>query len=295
MNPSLIRLQELHLSINSYRTVTLPDTFQHPTIQRLHFNENLVTEWAELAKLSHAFPNLHTLIACGNPIQEITELSSDLFPSLHTLNLNDCALCSWASLEHLHILGKLKDLSVMTVPLGKDMDEKKRRKAFIARLPNVVKLNKSVVSEKERETAERWLIRELSGMENPPAIYHTLVGKHGELNQLADIDLGATQAGFGEEPHDPSRVKMEFHFDSEDRPMEEREVNINWTCRKFKSWVAKELLGMPPSSFNIWYCDKAWVYQMPLDAKKTFLRILRLDERTEIHIRMKSSSAHGNS
>ena len=275
------------MSINSYRTVALPDTFQHSTIQRLHFNENLITEWAELAKLSHAFPNLRTLIACGNPIQEIPELPPDLFPSLQTLNLNDCALCSWPSLEHLHALGKLVDLSVMKIPLGKDMDQKKRRNAFVARLPNVVKLNKSIVNEREREAAERWLIRELSGTQDLPAIYQTLVVKHGELNQLADIDLGAPREGFGEDPHDPSCVKMEFHFDGEDRPMEEREVNMNWTCKQFKSWIAKELLGMPSSSFGIWYHDKSWVHILPLKPNKTFLRILRLDEQTEIHIRMK--------
>ena len=274
-----IRLQEVHLSINSYRTVALPDTFQHSTVQRLHFNENLITEWAELAKLSHAFPNLRTLIACGNPIQEIPELPPDLFPSLQTLNLNDCALCSWASLEHLHALGKLVGLSVMKVPLGKDMDQKKRRKAFVARLPNVVKLNKSVVSEKEREAAERWLIRELSGTQDPPAIYQTLVGKHGQMAQLADVNLSP-----------PQTINLEFHFEDSEQPVEKRDVALKQTVKEFKTWIGKHLLSMPPSSFRLYYHDRTWgTWDSTgvLNQNQRSLHSYRFGAGTEIHIQMR--------
>lgn len=265
------------MSINNYDVIALPETFQHPNVQRLHFNENQITEWAELAKLSHAFPNLHTLIACGNPIREIPELTSDLFPCLQMLNLNNSALSSWTSLEHLQALCKLEELSVMKVPLGKDMDQRKRRKAFVARLPKIVKLNKSVVTDKDREAAEHWLIRELAVMPDPPTIYQALVEKHGPVNKLADVDLSP-----------PKTVKVEFHFDGLDRPKEEGEVVLNQTVWEFKTWIAKNLLSMPTSSFRVFYMDPSIMAGTDVFRHNNkYVYSYRFTEGTEIHIEMK--------
>lgn len=264
------------MSINKYSTISLPETFQHPTIQRVHLNDNQITEWVELAKLSHAFPSLHTLIACSNPIREIPELSVALFPSLQCLNLTNSALCTWASLEHLQALGKLEDLSVMKVPLGKEMAEKNRRKAFVARLPKIAKLNKSVVTEREREAAERWLIRDLQAKPDQSAFYQALVEKHGELKQLADIDLSP-----------PKTMELEFHFDEEERPAEKRKVVLKQTIWEFKTWVGKNLLSMPPSRFRLLFDDKGWANRGLLQHNQRTLYSYRFSEETEIHIQMK--------
>lgn len=267
----------MHLSINNYSVIALPESFQHPNVQRLHFNDNHITEWTELAKLSRAFPKLHTLIACGNPIHEIPELDCGLFPCLQTLNLNDSALSSWASLEHLQALCSLQELSVMKVPLGKDLDQKKRHKAFVARLPNILKLNKSVVTDKDRETAERWLIRELAVLPDPPAIYLALVQKHGRVTQLAGVDLSP-----------PKTVKVEFHFDDQDRPMEEGEVILKQTVWEFKTWIAKHLLSMPTSSFRVSYTDNSTFACGELfKHNNKYLYTYRFNDGTEIHIHMK--------
>ena len=265
------------MSLNNYSSITLPDTFQHSTIQKLYFNENQITDWAELSKFSHAFPSLRTLIASSNPIQEIPELKPGLFPSLHTLNLNNCGLCSWDSLEHLSTLSKLEELSVMKVPLGEDMDEKKRRKAFVAHLPNIVMLNKSVVSAEEREIAERWFIRDLADRPDPPAIYHTLVEKHKITTKLADVKLNP-----------PKTITFEFHFDGEDRPMEKREFPLKSTVGQLRSWVGENLLSMPTSSFRLYYNDRSW-FSMDVFTRthnNRYLHSYRFSEETEIHIEM---------
>lgn len=115
----------LHLSLNTYTTVDLPQAFLHSQLY------NQISVWEELAKLSHAFPNLQVLIACNNPIRDIPLLTGEAFPALQTLNL---CLSSWQSIQHLASLCRLKDLSVLEVPVGEvpvgeGVELKKRRYA----------------------------------------------------------------------------------------------------------------------------------------------------------------------
>lgn len=211
------RLQELHLSVNTYTTVDLPEAFLHSQLQRLYLNDNQISEWEELAKLSSAFPNLQALIACNNPIQGIPPLTGETFPALQTLNLNSSCLLSWQSIQHLASLCRLEDLSVLKVPVGERLEPKKRHYAFIARVPRIVKLNKTNVSDTEREDAERWMVREWEGAPDPPPVYHQLVQKHGMIQQLADVDLNP-----------PNIVMIKFHFyDNEERAVEEVPVDMD--------------------------------------------------------------------
>lgn len=176
------------------------------------------------------------------------------------------------------MLCKLQELSVLKVPLGREMEEKTRRKAFIARLPNIRKLNKSVVTETEREMSERWLIREMKDLPNPPAIYHLLVKKHGELKPLADVNLSPVD-----------KVTMEFHFDGQDRMVERREVNLHQTVFDLKKWVSKTMVGLPVSRFELRFHDKAltdWGGEV-LKNNQKMLYSYRMNDGDEIHVRLK--------
>ena len=265
------RLQELHLSVNTYTTVDLPQDFLHSQLQRLYLNDNQISVWEELAKLSPAFPNLRALIACNNPIQHIPSLTEETFSTLQTLNLNSSCLCSWQSILHLATLRQLEDLSMLKAPVGEELEPKKRRFAFIARLPRIVKLNKSNVSDMEREDAERWMVREWDREPDPPSLYHQLVQKHGPIQQLADVDLNP-----------PKIVMLKFLFEGdEERGIEEAPVDMDKRVGDLKAWVADRLLGMPTTSFKLWYFDKL------LKPNQKFLYTYRFAEGDTIHIQMK--------
>lgn len=227
--------------MNNYSGVDLTEAFLHSNLKQLNLNENSIQEWEEFVKLSHAFPNLQSLFASNNPVQKIHPLSSGIFPSLFTLNLNGSGLHQWQCIERLQELCQLKELSVMKIPLGAEMEEKKRRQAFVARLPRIAKLNKSSVTDTERETAERWLLREVKGSPDPPAVYQDLLKKHGQLDPLADVNLNPVEM-----------VTLEFVICDEDGRVEERTVNVDQTVWDLKTWIADHLLGVPVSRFRVW-------------------------------------------
>lgn len=144
----------------------------------------------------------------------------------------------------MQALCSLEELCITKVPLTQHMeDDKVRRQACISRLPRVRKLNKTTVTEGEREAAERWLLRDMADHPNPPAYYQALVEKHGHLNPLAEVNLGP-----------PRTVTMHFHYAAGERiVMEERTVSLEQTVWDFKTWIAEELLTVPVNSFELSY------------------------------------------
>lgn len=169
----------------------LDPAFTHNSLQRLHINNNGISEWAELEKLGHTFPALHTLVAIANPLSKITVpiASPHIFPSLNCLTLNSTQLSKWSSIEALATFPDLVDLSLLNVPLGQHMRESERRFAIIARLPSLQLLNKSQVTPTERENAERWAIRHYHDKKDKLHTYQQLVNIHGLLQPLADVNL----------------------------------------------------------------------------------------------------------
>lgn len=70
----LPNLEELHLSLNEYKTVDLvidkPENCNH-TLKKLHFTGNPIEFWHEIAKLGYAFPNLESLVLAECPIRSL--------------------------------------------------------------------------------------------------------------------------------------------------------------------------------------------------------------------------------
>ena len=267
-------LQELHLNKNEYSQVNLDPSFQHTTLKRLHINNNLFLEWTEIEKFSSAFPNLQALVALSNPLSGIP-VRNTVFPELTSLNLNGTKISDWASIEQLNSLPKLSDLALLKVPLCKGMEEKKRRMAVVARMPNLTKLNKSMISDTEREDAERWLIRNHEHDSNHPAIYTSLVEKHGTLNPLADVDFSRNE------------VRLEFIFD--DRASEIHHINLCQTTLQLKRWLGKRI-GMRPSTLRLIYVDTEVVeyyYSEEMRWNGKYLDAYRMKDGDKIEVRMK--------
>ena len=268
-------LEELHLSINDYTTVDFDPSFSHPSISRLHFNHNTISKWEEITKLSTAFPGLQKLVASSLPVAEIPQQNTDLFPSLSSLYLNDSSLSNWVSVEHLASLSKLTDLSILNLPLTTRLKEKERRFAVIGRLPELQSLNKSSITETEREDAERWLIRQFMDDPTPPTIYHTLVAKHGIVNRLADVDLR------------PQTTAL-FEITFQDK-CEQHHVNIKQTLKKFKQWLSENIVGLPPSTFRVFYLDvgsECGEIEMKYEQRELYR--YRVKDGDKIHIQLKA-------
>ncbi len=278
--------------MNGYSTVDFRETFKHEGLKNLHFNDNQIEQWDEMAKLSSAFPNLQRLIAASNPIAAVpNDLdTSRVFTELLVLNFNNSSLSEWDSIESLQTLQKLQDLSILKIPLSQQMEVGKRRKAFVARLPNLNKLNKTPITDSEREMAERWLIRELRGVPNPPTIYQELVKKHGNLQPLVDINLAPVNT-----------ISMDFRFVGMEKDTKSLEVQLNQTVLEFRKWVGQTVLAVPESSFQLFYVNKEdvvdrvheeviYIHRVCLKNNNKKLYAYRMSDGDEIHIEMKIPS-----
>lgn len=71
----LKNLEELHLSLNEYKTVELDhtqDENKNFSLKKLHFTGNPVEDWCEIAKLGHLFPSLESLVLAECPIRSLS-------------------------------------------------------------------------------------------------------------------------------------------------------------------------------------------------------------------------------
>ena len=172
--------------------------------------------------------------------------SSVPFSCLRYLNINNCQLSSWEDIDVLGQLQSLSEASLLSIPIGDTLSEKEGRMTYISRLQRLRKLNKSLITDDEREAAERWFIRLHLDDPNPPQIYAMLVKRHGKLLPLAEVNLGAKQT---------ARLLFTFHSIT-DWPAEEYEIDLEMTTWELRSWIGNELLQVPSSTLSIYYIDK---------------------------------------
>ena len=208
-------------------------------------------------------------MAIANPISCVCANTQQHFPKLKLLNLNETEISTWDSIQCLSDLISLTDFSLLKVPLGSDLSEKHRRFATIARMPLLTRLNKSTVDGEEREDAERWLVRQFDGQPDHtrPKVYNELKVKHGIINQLAVVDLSPKR-----------KASLEFHF--EDKPIETHTVLLKQTTKQLKSWICKNLLGVPSCKLMLLYGDT--------ECLETFgLQRMRYDNKNLMSYRMK--------
>ena len=238
-------VSELYLSKNQYEDshFDILDRPQHDALAHLNTVDNNLTEWKSVETLGELFPNLDTLTICSNPLSGVTPVGGK-FKNLRNLNLNKTMVSSWECVENLSTYPRLTELSLWHVPIGRDFEDKERRFAVIARLPMIHLLNKSTISETEREDAERWLIRKYKKEPQRPNIYSTLIEKHGDLQPLQDIDLS----------YSPEKeVSLEFYYDGIEKRTEIHKVNIAQTTKQFKTWIGRTLLNIPPPKLKLFY------------------------------------------
>ncbi|XP_078590193.1 tubulin-specific chaperone cofactor E-like protein [Branchiostoma floridae x Branchiostoma japonicum] len=232
-------VEELHLSMNNYSGVDQPPR-SFPSVKILHFNGNNLQSWVEVCKLGETFPSLVSLVMHEVPLKDIeapTKQLQETFLCLQKLNISNTGVGSWESLEKFNSLNQLKDVRLLGVPLLDDIsDEKLRRQMVIARLPQIVRLNGSSVSEAEREDAERAFIRHFLDSEEKPERYHALVGIHGVLDPLVEVDLT---------PQTTAHVQVKF-----EESVKVMDLNVQQTLKEFKRSL-KDWTGLPPNKIRV--------------------------------------------
>ncbi|KYN31031.1 Tubulin-specific chaperone cofactor E-like protein [Trachymyrmex septentrionalis] len=266
----LRNLEELHLSLNEYKTVDLdhqkPENV-NPALKKLHFTGNPVEVWNEISKLGYLFPNLKSLVLAECPIRRgwpseskpesngmTIESPHDPFRMLRFLNLNGTLLSIWDEVERLARFPALKSLRIQGCPLfesPREYTEHERRQLLIARLPNVETLNGGgVISSQEREDAERAFIRYY--MDKPEADrperqvstlakYSELVAIHGKLDPLVNVDLTPEK-----------RVKVTFTYGD---LVEVRSVDVYRTVFELKTKL-ESMVKIPANRMRLFYVDQ---------------------------------------
>lgn len=267
----IFRVQDLYLSLNNYETI--PETSeQYPNIRNLAINKHGIKRWDEVSKLGLVFPNLTALWMSECPLENVDPSEMSLhFPNLKSLSLNDNRLNSWEDIDALKQFPVLTDVSLMGIPLLNEYSDPVKRQLLIARLPNIQKLNKTRVTEEEREDAERFFIRHHMDDENPPSRYLELVDTHGILDRLADVNLRPKESAV-----------ISFIFD--DQPLFKREISLMQTTTSLKKYLS-EFIGIPPPGFKVLYHDVGFSYgleDMIFGSRKLYR--YNMKDGDEIHV-----------
>ena len=114
------RLTELHVSLNKYRTISLPAECVHNSLIKLFVNNNEIDTWAEVSKLGVAFPCLQTLNIIDNSVSNLSSIEDfTKFPALTDLNISQCQIESWEDVDKFRQFPVLINLRITDIPLVK--------------------------------------------------------------------------------------------------------------------------------------------------------------------------------
>uniref|UniRef100_A0A182WDK0 Ubiquitin-like domain-containing protein n=1 Tax=Anopheles minimus TaxID=112268 RepID=A0A182WDK0_9DIPT len=232
-------------------------TDPHGGVRKLHLTGNYISEWGEICRIGRVFPQLEALVLADCPLRSLQptdpqgneneEESHKYFPHLKLLNLSNAKIDSWEDIDRLAEFPALSNVRLQYWPLWARTDsttEHERRQLLIARLPNISILNGGdTIGAVEREDAERSFIRHY--LDKPdaerPSRYYELIGVHGQLDPLVNIDLRPER-----------KVKVRFTF--EDQAIE-RTVDVNRTVSDLKSRLER-IFEVPAARMRLYYVDQ---------------------------------------
>ncbi|XP_041850386.1 tubulin-specific chaperone cofactor E-like protein isoform X1 [Melanotaenia boesemani] len=238
-------LEELFLCLNEYSSVSA-SSVACPTLRLLHITDNSLHDWAEVRKFGSMFPSLDTLVMANNnlaSIQDNKDILQRLFPNLRSINLHNSGLNRWEDIEKLNFFPKLEEVRLQGIPLLQTFTNAERRSLIIAQLPSITLLNGSVVTDTEREDAERFFIRYYADCpeEELPYRYHSLVTKYGKLEPLAEIDLRPR-----------FRAQVEVHCEEK---VEQVSIRLDQTVAELKKQLTA-VVQLSTNSMRLYYIDK---------------------------------------
>ncbi|XP_049581503.1 tubulin folding cofactor E-like a isoform X3 [Syngnathus scovelli] len=238
-------LEELFLCLNEYSGVRAASVVC-PSLRLLHITDNNLLDWGEVRKFGSMFPGLDTLVMANNnlaSIKDSKDILQRLFPNLRSINLHNSGLNRWEDIEKLNFFPKLEEVRLQGIPLLQTYTNKERRSLMIAQLPSISHLNGSLVTESEREDAERFFIRYHLHCpeEELPRRYHCLVNKYGKLEPLAEIDLRPR-----------CHAQVEVHCEEK---VEQLNIRLDQTVAELKKQLTS-VVQLSTNSMRLYYIDR---------------------------------------
>ena len=214
------------------------------------------------------------------------------------MSISDCPIKSWSTLEILGEITGLLNFSVSNLPVIDSpilfSDEYKaaevqKRKWYliVAHMPNIEICNRTPIDEDLRTDAERFCIRYIKKTireksENQerelnyfnflgPSIYRKLLEKHGEVSDLAEINL---------KPENIFKISIEFYNENNQiilsRCCKNYNIDVSKTFEEIKIELCTKIFDIPvlgKRDYQIWRIIREKNYDRELDFRDDRLSI----------------------
>ncbi|KAH8583572.1 LRR repeats [Cryptosporidium sp. chipmunk genotype I] len=159
----------INLSSNKYTLVSM--NYSNQTIQRLDLSLNLLSDWNMIENILTYLSGLKSLNISYNyflklPILKINTNTNIEFPSILELNLDNCGIIELGTIVYLRkVFPNLEHLSLRS---NKIMDNTQidLRSIIISILPNIKTFNKSIISEQDIISYQRYYISQYTVLKN---------------------------------------------------------------------------------------------------------------------------------
>lgn len=145
------------------RNYKIHPRFYFKNLKLLDLSHCGITSWNEQVLPLRALPLEH-LILNKNPIKTVSIplIESDktvCFEKLNAIQIAECEIQCWSSIDHLRFLPSLLSLRFQHNPVTSNYGTAEARSITIARLSQITHLNASVITAKERVQAEKNYIK----------------------------------------------------------------------------------------------------------------------------------------
>ncbi|KAG8734223.1 hypothetical protein FRC11_008124 [Ceratobasidium sp. 423] len=172
-------LQDLQLGCNQLKHLgpssSIDTSEALPSLTTLNLDSNFLSDWVSTMVACSSVPELRNLMIPSNAIAAIprrvdTPTTREPTLSLSYLAITDNPISNWSDVDSLMTwLPELRELSISLEPLASGIPPGATRNFAIARLPLLVKLNGTEVTERERIDAELF--------------YLSWIGRNGQLSE----------------------------------------------------------------------------------------------------------------
>ncbi|KAG8937313.1 hypothetical protein FRC02_000083 [Tulasnella sp. 418] len=200
-------LRGLQLGKNFIQTLNIAGSSGYRLLEELNLDSNVINDWTMLMLVLRNLPALRCLLVPRNEINAVNypgsnDISSTNFTNVKQLSLSENQISDWHSIDALAVwLRNLEDLSIQDNPITSPA-VKHYRPLIIARIPSLVVLNGSLISQNERKDSELFYLADIVRTPDDPAMrtqnhpqWRHLIEKYGAPDETRRAAVTDTLAG----------------------------------------------------------------------------------------------------
>ena len=180
-------LEELHAGFNNMELSPLTDLQGLNSLRLLNLEHNRISSWTDVKCLG-LLPNLQSLNLNTNRIPSIEQSNTNgqqLFARLTTLNLSDNLIATWKDIHLLNSYPSLVDVRIKRNPITAVKLPGHSFSMLAGRLRNVMVLNGSRMTDRERLDAELYYLSECARVK-PILTADEFDALHPRFDELCD-------------------------------------------------------------------------------------------------------------